>query len=83
MAKMKILMQTANVNKKMVPFFDGYSDDKIQSCKYLKTTGIKAEFEVESELSPDDAAAHLKGVFKKTKDGSYLYFSIQPDGFFG
>jgi len=39
--------------------------------------------EVESELTPDDAAAHLKGVFKKTKEGSYMYFSIQPDGFFG
>jgi hypothetical protein len=39
--------------------------------------------EVETELSPEAAAEHLKGVFKKTKDGSFLYFSIQPDGFFG
>lgn len=82
MAKCKILMQTAQV-KKMVAYFDGYTDDKIASCKHIKTTGIKAEMEVETELSPDEAAAHLKSVFKKTPDGSYMYFSIQPDGFFG
>ena len=49
----------------------------------MKKVGIKAEMEVETELSPDDAAAHLKSVFKKTPEGSYMYFSIQPDGFFG
>ena len=48
-----------------------------------KKEAIKAEMEVETELSPDDAAAHLKSVFKKTPEGSYMYFSIQPDGFFG
>lgn len=82
MAKCIILMQTAQVQK-MIDYFDGYSDDKISSCKFVKKTGIKAEMEVESELTPDDAAAHLKGIFKKTKEGSYMYFSIQPDGFFG
>ena len=82
MAKCKILMQTAQVQK-MIDKFDGYSDDKITSCKYIKKVGIKAEMEVETELSPEDAAAHLKSVFKKTPEGSYMYFSIQPDGFFG
>ena len=82
MAKCKILMQTAQVQK-MIDFFDGYSDDKIASCKFLGKKGIKAEMEVETELTPDEAAGHLKGVFKGTKEGSFLYFSIQPDGFFG
>jgi hypothetical protein len=75
-------MQTAQV-KKLIDYFDGYSDDKIVSCKHVGTKGIKATMEVETELSPEAAAEHLKGVFKKTKDGSFLYFSIQPDGFFG
>ncbi len=82
MAKCTILMQTAQVQK-LIDYFDGYSDDKIASCKYVGKKGIKATMEVETELSPDDAAAHLKGIFKKTKEGSYMYFSIQPEGFFG
>lgn len=82
MAKCKILMQTAQVQK-MIDIFDGYSDDKITSCKYVGKAGIKATMEVETELTPDQAAGHLKNVFKGTKEGSYMYFSIQPDGFFG
>lgn len=82
MATCKILMQTAQVQK-MIDYFDGYSDDKITSCKFVGKKGIKAEMEVETDLAPDAAAAHLKGVFKGTKDGSFMYFSIQPDGFFG
>ena len=35
MAKCKILMQTAQVQK-MIDKFDGYSDDKIVSCKFIK-----------------------------------------------
>ena len=81
MAKCKLLMQTAQVQK-LIDFFDGYEDDKVK-CKIIKKTGIKAEVECETELSPDDAASHCKGIFKKTKEGSYMYFSIQPDGFFG
>lgn len=81
MAKCKILMQTAQVQK-MIDFFDGYEDDQVK-CTFLKKTGIKAEFEVETELAPDAAASHCKSLFKKTPDGAVLYFSIQPDGFFG
>ena len=68
--------------QKIIDFFDGYSDDKV-SCKYVKKVGIKAEFECETELSPEEAAGHCKGVFKGTPEGKVLYFSIQPDGFFG
>ena len=52
-------------------------------CKFIKKTGIKAEIECETELSPDEAASYCKGLFKKTPEGGILYFSIQPDGFFG
>lgn len=81
MAKCKLLMQTGQVQK-IIDFFDGYSDDKV-SCRYVKKVGIKAEFECETELSPEEAAGHCKGVFKGTPEGKVLYFSIQPDGFFG
>ena len=81
MAKCKILMQTAQVQK-LVTFFDGYKDDKVE-LKYVSKAGIKATFECETELSPEDSAAHCKSLFKKTPEGSYMYFSIQPDGFFG
>ena len=77
MAKCKILMQTAQVQK-LVTFFDGYKDDKVE-LKYVSKAGIKATFECETEF----AAAHCKSLFKKTPEGSYMYFSIQPDGFFG
>lgn len=81
MAKCKLLMQTAQTQK-LIDFFDGYEDDKVK-CKFIKKVGIKAEVECETELAPDAAAEHCKGVFKKTKEGAFLYFSIQPDGFFG
>ena len=53
MAKCKILMQTAQVQK-LVTFFDGYKDDKVE-LKYVSKAGIKATFECETELSPEDA----------------------------
>ena len=77
----KILMQTAQVQK-LIDFFDGYEDDKIK-CKYISKKGIKATFDVESELSADEAAGHCKSLFKNTPAGKVLYFSIQPEGFFG
>ncbi len=82
MEKHTILMQTAQL-KKMTDFFDGYTDDKIASCKFIKKQGIKATFEVESDLDADATASYLKGLFKATPDGKVLYFSIQPEGFFG
>ena len=56
---------------------------KMAKCKLIKKVGIKAEMECETELTPEEAAAYCKGLFKKTPDGAVLYFSIQPDGFFG
>mgnify|MGYP000367463659 CR=1 FL=1 len=43
---------------------DGYEDDKVK-CKFVKKTGIKAEIECETELTPDEAASYCKGLFKK------------------
>ena len=61
MAKCKLLMSTAQVQK-LIDFFDGYEDDKVK-CKFIKKTGIKAEIECETELSPDEAASYCKGLF--------------------
>jgi len=77
----KIFMQTAQVQK-LIDFFDGYEDDKVK-CTFVDKKGIKATFDVETEMSDDDAAAYLKGLFKNTPDGKVLFFSIQPAGFFG
>ena len=48
MAKCKILMQTAQVQK-LITYFDGYKDDKVD-LKYVSKAGIKATFECETEL---------------------------------
>lgn len=77
----KIYFQTAQVQK-LIDFFDGYEDDQVK-CKYVNKKGIRATFEVESELSAEDAASHCKKVFKGTPEGQVLYFSIQPADFFG
>ncbi|MDD6350321.1 hypothetical protein [Intestinibaculum porci] len=76
-----IYFQTAQLQK-LIDFFDGYKDDQV-SCKYVSKKGIKATFEVESNLSAEDAASHCKSVFKATPEGQVLYFSIQPASFFG
>ena len=52
-------------------------DDKVE-LKYVS----KVVLGHETELSPEDAASHCKSLFEKTPGGSYMYFSIQPDGFF-
>ena len=57
MAKCKLLMSTAQVQK-LIDFFDGYEDDKVK-CKFIKKTGIKAEIECETELSPDLSLIHI------------------------
>lgn len=79
--KHTIYFQTAQLQK-LIDFFDGYEDDQVK-CKFISKKGIKATFEVESDLSDEDAAAHCKSVFKATPDGKVLYFSIQPASFFG
>lgn len=57
MAKCKLLMQTAQTQK-LIDFFDGYEDDKVK-CKFIKKTGIKAEIECETELTPDLSLIHI------------------------
>ncbi len=81
MEKCTLFMQTA-LTQKLIDFFDGYKDDKI-SCKFIKKEGIKAVIECETEMTPEEAASYCKGLFRATRDGAALYFSIQPAGFFG
>lgn len=74
----KIMMSTAQV-KKLTDFFDGYEDEKVK-CKLDKVAGIRAYFDVETELDAQGAADYCKAIFKKTPEGGVLYFSIQPEG---
>lgn len=74
----KLMMSTGQV-KKLTEFFDGYSDDKV-SVKLDKVVGIRAYMDCETTLDPQAAADHCKALFKKTKDGAVLYFSIAPEG---
>ena len=47
-------------------------------CKLLMQTG-----QVQKIIDFFDGYSDDKGVFKGTPEGKVLYFSIQPDGFFG
>lgn len=65
-------------------FFDGYTDDKIKSCTFESKKGIQMTYNVETDLAPDAAAAHMKSAFKKgNPNAGAMFFSIQPQGFFG
>ena len=77
----KLIMSTPMADK-IIGFFEGYKDHKI-SCKFIGKKGIKSYFECETEMSPEEAANYCKSLFKKSPGGAALYFSIQPDGFFG
>ena len=71
--------------KKLIAFFEIPASDFHRAVDFYETVlGMQLPtFECETELSPEDAASHCKSLFKKTPEGSYMYFSIQPDGFFG
>ncbi len=76
MAKVQV---SAGMLKKLTDFFDDYSDDKVK-CKRVSTSGIKAIYEVETEMNSAEAAAYMKSVFKKQPGASMLYFSIVEEG---
>lgn len=83
MAKVKLIMSYAQI-KKMVAFYEKFSDDKVKSCTLIgKPKGIKATFEVETDLAPDEAAAYLKKAFTSAPGNAMAYCSVQPEGFFG
>ena len=50
MAKVQV---SAGMLKKLTDFFDDYSDDKVK-CKRVSTSGIKAIYEVETEMNSAD-----------------------------
>ena len=82
--QIRLLLVTEKQYSKIEIIVGGVSNqEKTVNAEYIKKVGIKAEFECETELSPEEAAGHCKGVFKGTPEGKVLYFSIQPDGFFG
>lgn len=83
MATHKIIVSYAMI-KKAIPFFEGLSDDTIKSAKLVAgPKGIKATFEVESDLPADEAAAYMKKKYTSAPGNANAYISVQPDGFFG
>lgn len=74
----KLMMSTGQI-KKLIAFFDRYEDDQVKlSLDNVK--GIRVRMNYETNLKPYIAADHCKAVFKKTKAGKVLHFSIVPDG---
>ncbi len=78
----KIIVSAA-MGDPLKKFFDGYTDDKITSCTFVNKKGIQMFFEVETEMDPTTCANYMKSLFKKQPNAGAMFFSIQPDGFFG
>ena len=75
----KIIISCA-MSDKIRGFYDTFADEKITKCTFDKKVGIKHYYDVETEMAPADAAKYLNG---KLPDGGAIYFSVQPDGYFG
>lgn len=79
----KIIISAA-MGAPLKKFFDGYSDDKIKSCTFVSKKGIQMFYNVETDMAPDACANYMKSAFRKgDPNAGAMFFSIQPDGFFG
>lgn len=76
------LIISGAMTDKIKNFYDSIEDDKVK-LTFLEKKGIKMYYECETELAPDAAAKYVKGLLQKTPQGAAMYFSVQPDGFFG
>ena len=74
---MQKIIVSAGLSGKIIEILDGYKDEKV-SCKYVSKTGINCLFDVETEMSADEAAAYIKKRIKATPEGASLYFSVKP-----
>ncbi|GER67798.1 hypothetical protein BpJC7_24860 [Weizmannia acidilactici] len=57
-------------------FFKDYEDEKV-ACTIDELGKIDFTMSVKTDLSKTETADYLKKVFKQTKMGSALYFSVQ------
>ncbi|WP_282156061.1 hypothetical protein [Cytobacillus gottheilii] len=57
-------------------FFKDYQDDHVKT-DLQSSNRVQAVFSVSTELKKDDAERHLKQVFKESKFGPGLYYSIK------
>lgn len=79
----KIIISAA-MGAPLQKFFDNFSDDKIKSCTFESKKGIQMFYNVETDLDPETCANYMKSAFKKgDPKASAMFFSIQPQGFFG
>lgn len=75
---MKRIVVSAGMTAIIIRMLDGYKDDQV-SCKYVDKKGINCVFEVETEMTGDEAASYIKKVIKKMPEGVSLYFSVKPE----
>ena len=79
----KIIISAA-MSAPLQKFFDNFSDDKIKSCTFESKKGIQMFYNVETDLDPETCANYMKSAFRKgDPKASAMFFSIQPQGFFG
>ncbi|WP_080844361.1 hypothetical protein [Cytobacillus gottheilii] len=57
-------------------FFKAYQDDQVKT-DLQSSNRVQAVFSVSTELKKDDTERHLKQVFKESKFGPGLYYSIK------
>ncbi len=74
---MKNVIVSAAMSGTITGILDGYSDDKISSCKFVSKKGIDHTFEVESDMDIDALCAYVKKVVKANPKGAALYFSVK------
>ncbi len=74
----KLIISCA-MSDKITSFYNDYQDDKVK-LTFVKKVGIKHYYNCETEMAPDAAASYVKRLLP---DGGAVYFSVQPDGFFG
>lgn len=76
------LIISGAMTDKLRKFYDDKADDKIK-LTFIEKKGIKLYYSCETELDPESAAKHVKRLLQSTPEGAAMYFSVQPDGFFG
>lgn len=76
------LIISGAMTDKIKKFYDSVNDEKVK-LTFIEKKGIKMYYNCETELAPDAAAKYVKGLLQKTPEGAAMYFSVQPDGYFG
>lgn len=75
MNKYKIQFLCGQINY-VHQFFLDYQDDKMTTV-VEKLEKIKADIQVQTKLSEEEAIEHIKTIFAKSKYGPALHYAVQ------